>query len=565
MKLKKNLWGIFFALFLCLFCFPAKTEANSLLTAKPISLGSSISGELTTTEKIYFYQFDLPSSGQFQFLNFTSDMDRFGFSLYNESKERLDYYTLFTNGGVPGTGSYTFQLSKGRYYLRIIGNYASYDDGKHTGPYSFRTAFTSAGVNHNENSNVIQNAVSIGSGTTIKGHFSMTDQVDFYKITLPTPGILDIQKIFKCERMGTRIYDTNYEPVTGNTMYWQSASEQGSGTESYYLAAGTYYIRMISNYYNYDEGRYTGAYQFTPRFTSAGVNHTEPSSTLQTAYPVTLNQRINGFIALNDMADYYRLTLTKAIKLRITVSCYLERLGLEFYDSSYRKIEDTGFTFYWDSASQSKTETKELELAAGTYYVRVIGDSYYSDESDYLGRYQLTFQGPATAAPKIDIDNAAVSSISTQTYNGKALKPKVKIKYAGKKLYNEKDYTITYKKNKYPGKATVTIKGIGKYTGSRTISFYIKPAKEKITYANTKSRRRVTLKYEKASKVSGYQICYSTKKGKGYKVLKNTTKTSCTVKLPSKRSYYFRVRSFKKVGNTVVYGSLSSPKKIRVR
>ena len=62
-----------------------------------------------------------------------------------------------------------------------------------------------------------------------------------------------------------------------------------------------------------------------------------------------------------------------------------------------------------------------------------------------------------------------------KTYTGKALKPAVTVKYDGKTLKNGKDYTVSYKNNKKPGLATVTVKGKGEYSGTATATFKIAP------------------------------------------------------------------------------------------
>lgn len=58
-------------------------------------------------------------------------------------------------------------------------------------------------------------------------------------------------------------------------------------------------------------------------------------------------------------------------------------------------------------------------------------------------------------------------------YDGKVKKPAVKVTFEGKKLKKGKDYTISYSNNKKVGKAKVTIKGKGKYSGEKTIKFNI--------------------------------------------------------------------------------------------
>ncbi|MDD3747268.1 MAG: InlB B-repeat-containing protein [Anaerostipes sp.] len=79
---------------------------------------------------------------------------------------------------------------------------------------------------------------------------------------------------------------------------------------------------------------------------------------------------------------------------------------------------------------------------------------------------------------KKSITKATVSKIKSVTYSGFYKKPSVTVKYAGKKLKNGSDYTLSYKNNKKVGKATVTIKGKGNYTGTKKVTFKIKTRKK---------------------------------------------------------------------------------------
>lgn len=58
-------------------------------------------------------------------------------------------------------------------------------------------------------------------------------------------------------------------------------------------------------------------------------------------------------------------------------------------------------------------------------------------------------------------------------YTGKVIKPLPKIIYNNKCLTKGKDYTLTYKKNKEIGTATIVIKGKGSYYGKKEFTFKI--------------------------------------------------------------------------------------------
>lgn len=71
--------------------------------------------------------------------------------------------------------------------------------------------------------------------------------------------------------------------------------------------------------------------------------------------------------------------------------------------------------------------------------------------------------------PKADIKTMSVSHIGVQSYSGDKLKPDIAV-MDGK---NRATVKITYSKNIKPGTATATIRGIGRYTGRRTVRFKI--------------------------------------------------------------------------------------------
>ena len=111
---------------------------------------------------------------------------------------------------------------------------------------------------------------------------------------------------------------------------------------------------------------------------------------------------------------------------------------------------------------------------------------------------------------KTSIKKASVSGISNKNYNGKSQKQSIKVKLGKKTLKQGTDYAVSYTNNKNIGKATVTIKGKGKYEGSIKKTFQITVAKGKtytagnfkykMTKASTNGKGTVTLAATKKSK-----------------------------------------------------------------
>ncbi|MBR1752475.1 MAG: hypothetical protein IJ740_16675 [Ruminococcus sp.] len=162
-------------------------------------------------------------------------------------------------------------------------------------------------------------------------------------------------------------------------------------------------------------------------------------------------------------------------------------------------------------------------------------------------------------------------SKTSYTYTGKAKKPAVTVKYDKTTLKKGTDYTVSYKNNKAVGKATVTIKGKGGYTGTVTKTFKINPKKTTVKKLTSPKTKQLKVTYKKVSGATGYQVTYSTSK----KSTKATTKTvtvkgagklSKTVKsLKKGKTYYVKVRSYKTVSGKKYYSSYTAAKKIKVK
>lgn len=139
--------------------------------------------------------------------------------------------------------------------------------------------------------------------------------------------------------------------------------------------------------------------------------------------------------------------------------------------------------------------------------------------------------------------------------------------------------------------ATVTAKGVIKVKGYGTTNIVITasatstykkaqkvckltvtPKMQKLKKAKrSSSGKKIALKWNKDKTVKGYQIMYSTDKAfkknvKNVVVKKNKT-TSKTISkgINKKKTYYIKVRSFVKVGNTTIYGPASKTKKVAKR
>jgi hypothetical protein len=182
----------------------------------------------------------------------------------------------------------------------------------------------------------------------------------------------------------------------------------------------------------------------------------------------------------------------------------------------------------------------------------------------------LTAQKTVAKLTKTSISKAKASiAKSSYAYTGKAIKPTVTVKYGSTKLKKGTDYTVSYKNNVKTGKATITIKGKGKYTGTVTKTFNIVPKKATLSSVKSTKTKTVKVTWKKDSQATGYQIVYSTnskfKSAKTVNVTKNSTTSKTISKLTKGKTYYVKVRSYKTVNGKKVYGAYSTVKKVKCK
>ncbi len=138
------------------------------------------------------------------------------------------------------------------------------------------------------------------------------------------------------------------------------------------------------------------------------------------------------------------------------------------------------------------------------------------------------------------------------------------VSYTNKKSGSNKvtaGKTYSYKVVAYSGSSTSSKSSAGKIV-------YQTPGK--LTSVKNTSSKKMTVKWTKRSSVTGYQIQYATNKDftKNKKSVKasGAKKSSKTIsKLKKGKTYYVRVRTYKKVSGKTYYSAWSSAKKVKIK
>ena len=252
---------------------------------------------------------------------------------------------------------------------------------------------------------------------------------------------------------------------------------------------------------------------------------------------------------------------------------------------NYKGSETLYFTIYGklpavDPIADQTYTGKELTPAIVIPGLKAGEDYYmYYEDNQYPGVATVTiygtgyYKGTATIHFKIIkktekfVSNVKLNRTS-YTYTGKSIRPSVTVTVNGKKI-GASAYKLYYKNNKNSGIGTVQVRGIGKYSRiNKTLTFKILPPKTLLTGLK-KANRSFTASWKKNIQATGYQIQYAAdsrfiKERKTVTVGKQSAIRYKISGLKNKKTYYVRIRSYKRVGKKVLYSSWSTVKKIRV-
>ena len=142
----------------------------------------------------------------------------------------------------------------------------------------------------------------------------------------------------------------------------------------------------------------------------------------------------------------------------------------------------------------------------------------------------------------------AIKTTTERTYTVKNLKPGTKYKFSVKAYTKTADGTIWSNNTTHIETAT-------------------KPATPTLKLSSSK-KGTANISWSNVNGESGYQVYYSIKKNGDYKEV-NTYKANVTTgsktKLSSGKTYYFKVRAYKKTAAGTVYSSFSSVKSIKIK
>lgn len=182
-----------------------------------------------------------------------------------------------------------------------------------------------------------------------------------------------------------------------------------------------------------------------------------------------------------------------------------------------------------------------------------------------IGNYKGTKKVSYTIV-KRSVRSATCHYKKTRSYTGRWVKPNVTLKVGKVKLKKNRDYTLVYRNNLQIGKASVVIRGMGNFTGKKTITSKIVPQTPKIQKLK-KNKKSFVITYSSGKMVHGYRMEVSTassfaaKKTQKY-ILNGNRFEACGLK---KGTYYIRVKAYYSKKGKCYESGYTSKWKIKIK
>ncbi len=404
-----------------------------------------------------------------------------------------------------------------------------------------------------------------------------------------------------------------YEEGSADALYSENDYKTTKLSNKLPLQVGVYYLKI----YN-DSTVYPAKcnYKFKVSLTNNANWETEHNDDALFCNSIDVNKMYYGNLYKSGDQDWFVFTIPQNGKVIINhgadASVDYTTLSASWRMSLYRD-GDANMYLYCDQKIMESSPS--LYLAAGTYKIKIASSSSvywpkmntYNLKVDYMqvANCEAELNDTASTANAINIGEAYTGNIycgkdqdyfsfvpsidgnlSLSMKRGVVADPKDGYTF---KIIDSYGKVLTSKTNIVEEEATLDVVEVKKgktyyvFVDSDKISSYvdyqfttkitpiekIKESKAKVASIKSKSKKKVTIKWKKNSYAQGYKIYRSTKKNKGYKciaTIKGKKKVSYVdKKVKSKKTYYYKIRAYKKSNGKTIYSKYSPVKKVKVK
>lgn len=256
-------------------------------TSTNLSFGQRYSG--TTENGLNKYYFTLPKAGRITISTSTSSKP---YSVYTISVRLLNAnFEEVAVTKVGGSNYLSCELAAGTYELDVASGWGVTD-------YTISVQYTSANETYTYPNNMyidVANKAAVPFQKKITGHLAINDNIDYYKLVMPSAGTLNLAIVTEQDDVEFSIRDKQDNVVKQSEFRYE-----GARNVSYILNKGTYYLRFkrgdTNLYYGYSD-YFDGKYYFTPSYIMEAPANVTISNVTPTSFKLSAAKRgdITGY------------------------------------------------------------------------------------------------------------------------------------------------------------------------------------------------------------------------------------------------------------------------------
>lgn len=217
-------------------------------------------------------------------------------------------------------------------------------------------------------------ATQIALNKPVSDYLSKNGENDYFKFTLAQEGLVQIAFARPMQAKSSAYWRVSvYDSKQERLVYTQMT---GNYTESQVpdmgLPAGTYYIKVEEASYYSDD-----TYGLRVDYAASNLWEKEINDSAAKASPMNAGTAIHGSLCDISDKDYYVINISRAGKYKVALRTpMVSKSGsywqVYIYDTNVNSLDN------YNVKGTSGGGSKDIYLAAGRYYIKVVSGSYYS-------------------------------------------------------------------------------------------------------------------------------------------------------------------------------------------